>query len=203
MKHLNETVWNDLRRKIERRCQLSEKQWERLRQLTHIREIAREEYFSCQGEAVTAAGFLHSGHFKSLQVSRSGKESILSLYLPGAWLCDLEGFVHGTTGRISLQAITDSVLVCFDKQAEQAIYRELPELLKYFLRIHQDYIILLQHKLFIMQYGSAREKYEYFLAMNYGELIPHLTQRQIAAYLGITPEFLSVQKGLSRKEAVR
>ena len=125
----------------------------------------------------------------------------MSLYLPGAWVCDLESFVHGTTGRISLQAITDSVLVCFDKQSEQTIYRELPDLVRYFLRIHQSYIVLLQHKLFIMQYGNAKDKYEYFLAMNYGEIIPHLTQRQIAAYLGITPEFLSVQKGLSKNSS--
>jgi CRP-like cAMP-binding protein len=178
---------------------MTDDKWEHLEQLTHVREVTRGEFFSQQGEIATEAGFLHSGHFKSVQLNRDGKEAILSLYLPGAWICDLESFLHGTTGRIALQAITDTVLICFDKQCEAMIHRELQDVVKYFLRIHQDYIVLLQHKLFIMQYGTARQKYEYFLAMNYGELIPHLKQRQIAAYLGITPEFLSVQKGLSKK----
>ena len=199
MKSQHEAAWDNLRRHIERHHPLTHESWTRLRDISYIREIARGEYFSRQGEVASEAGFLHCGHFKSVRLDREGKESIFSLYLPGAWVCDLESFMYGTTGRIALQAITDAVLVCFDKQGEQTIYRELQDVMKYFLRVYQDYIVLLQHKLFIMQNGSAREKYEYFLAMNYGEIIPHLTQRQVAAYLGITPEFLSVQKGLSKK----
>lgn len=199
MKSLHDQAWGTLRNAIERHSQLTDKKWERLRELGHIRKIARGENFSRQGKIATEAGFLYSGHFRSVQINREGKEAILSLYLPGAWICDLESFLHGTTARIALQAITDSVLICYNKQSEEVIYNELPEVMRYFLRIHQSYIVLLQHKLFIMQHGNARQKYEYFLAMNYGELIPHLTQRQIASYLGITPEFLSVQKGLSKK----
>lgn len=195
----NEYAWNSLRRNIERYVQLADGEWELLQQYGRVEKIARGAYFSIQGQIASRAGFLCTGHFKSVRINRDGKETILSLYLPGAWICDLESFLHGTTGRVALQAITDSVLVCFDKQVEQTIHRELPSVTRYLMRIHQNYIVLLQHKLYIMQYGNAKQKYEYFLAMNYGELIPHLTQKQVAAYLGITPEFLSVQKGLGKK----
>lgn len=195
----NEYAWSSLRRNIERYVQLPDDEWTQLHQLGRVEKIARGAYFSRQGEVASKAGFLCAGHFKSVRTSRDGKEIILNLYLPTAWICDLESYLHGTTGRVALQAITDSVMVCFDKQIEQTINRELPAVTKYLMRIHQNYVVLLQHKLFVMQYGNAKQKYEYFLAMNYGELIPHLTQKQIAAYLGITPEFLSVQKGLGKR----
>ena len=195
----NEFAWSCLRRDIERYVQLADGEWMLLQQLGRIIKVARGDCLSRQGELVTRVGFLCSGHFKSVRINRDGKEAILSLYLPGAWVCDLESFLHGTTGRVALQAITDAVVICFDKQDEQTVLSKLPSVTKYLLRIHQNYIVLLQHKLSVMQYGSARQKYEYFLAMNYGELIPHLTQKQIAAYLGITPEFLSTQKNLVKK----
>lgn len=192
-------AWNCLRRNIERYVQLPDSEWRLLQQLGHVEKVARDAFFSRQGEVASKVGFLCTGHFKAVRTNRDGKEAILSLYLPNAWICDLESFLHGTTGRVALQAITDSVVICFDKKIEQRINRECPSVVKYLVRIHQNYIVLLQHKLYIMQYGSAKQKYEYFLAMNYGDLIPHLTQKQVAAYLGITPEFLSVQKGLNKK----
>lgn len=200
MKPDSEYAWSCLRRNIEHYVQLPDDEWRVLQQLGRVEGIARGDFFSRQGEVASKAGFLCAGHFKSVRTNRDGKEIILNLYLPTAWICDLESFLHGTTGRVALQAITDSVMICFDKKIEKTIHRELAATTKYLMRIHQNYIILLQHKLFVMQYGSARQKYEYFLAMDYGKLIPHLTQKQIAAYLGITPEFLSVQKSLDRNQ---
>ena len=37
---------------------------------------------------------------------------------------------------------------------------------------------------------SAEERYDIFLN-KYPQLIPYLSQKQIASYLGVTPEFLS------------
>ena len=136
----NEFAWSSLRRDIERYVQLAKQEWTLLQQLGCVIKVARGDFFSRQGDLATKAGFLCSGHFKSVRINRDGKEAILSLYLPGAWVCDLESFLHGTTGRVALQAITDAVVVCFDKQDEQTILCELPSVTKYLLRIHQNYI---------------------------------------------------------------
>ena len=38
---------------------------------------------------------------------------------------------------------------------------------------------------------TAEERYDKFIS-KYPTILPHITQKQLASYLGITPEFLSV-----------
>ena len=68
---------------------------------------------------------------------------------------------------------------------------EVPKFEKYYRTMLQDSYIMLQHRLTQNLYLSAAEKYMQFTE-KYPGLENRVAQKDIASYLGITPEFLSM-----------
>jgi CRP-like cAMP-binding protein len=81
----------------------------------------------------------------------------------------------------------------------EKLYIQVPKFERFFRIIMQNSYIREQLRVLHNLSLPAEERYNIFIN-KYPQLIPHVTQKQIASYLGITPEFLSsVRKKKTKK----
>jgi CRP-like cAMP-binding protein len=87
-------------------------------------------------------------------------------------------------------AIDDSCIWQLKKDDLERLYLQIPKFERFFRIIMQNSYIREQLRVLQNLSLSAEERYEIFL-IKYPQLMPYVSQKQIASYLGVTPEFLS------------
>jgi CRP-like cAMP-binding protein len=76
------------------------------------------------------------------------------------------------------------------KEDLERLYTQVPKFERFFRIIMQNSYIREQLRVLQNLSLSAEERYEIFMK-KYPNLLPYVSQKQIASYLGVTPEFLS------------
>ena len=185
-----------LRKAVERTGNIPDQYWQVLSQKARIANFRKGEHLSIAGDTPDRAGFVTSGAFLSTYIHHNAKESILDLHLPDFWIGDAEGFFKRSPAKLSFVALTDSEVICFDPSIQQTIAKDMPLIMQYLMSVILDALLRLERKMLVFQFGTAEEKYDFFLT-HYQDAAELMSQVQIAAFLGITPEFLS---GVIRKK---
>jgi CRP-like cAMP-binding protein len=100
-------------------------------------------------------------------------------------------FVNQNPAMINIEAITKSSVLQLKKEDMDYLYIKLPKFERFFRILMQNAYI--REQLRVLQNISmpAEVRYSNFLE-KYPKIVPQVTQKNIASYLGITPEFLSV-----------
>ena len=115
---------------------------------------------------------------------------MLQFFAPGWWIGDIQSIITQEPGTLYIDAVEDSeVLLLFKKDLEK-IYTTVPKLERFFRILAENALATYQHRLIGNLSLSAKERYENFCRL-YPSLIQCLPQKQVAAYIGVTPEFLS------------
>ena len=157
--------------------------------MTQVRILERGEIIQRQGDAVKFLFKVQSGLLRSFFVDEMGKEHVF-MFAPEQWIvADLDAIGFDLPCTLSIEALERSHIevVPFKKGGKLVLDSEDREL--EFLRLMRR-AGSLQRRVLMMMSTSALERYEYFLK-TYPDLSPRLTQKQIASYLGITPQRLS------------
>jgi CRP-like cAMP-binding protein len=114
------------------------------------------------------------------------------------WITDMPCFISRQTAMTSIEAINDSVIIQLSKTDLDALYIRVPKFERFFRILMQNSYVREQLRTLQNLSLPAEERYNRFLE-KYSEMARQLTQKQIASYLGITPEFLSaIRKKLSK-----
>jgi len=153
------------------------------------RILERGEIIQRQGDEVKFLFKVQSGLLRSFFVDEMGKEHVF-MFAPEQWVvADLDAIGFDLPCVLSIEALERSHIevVPFKKGGKLVLDSEDREL--EFMRLMRR-AGSLQRRVLMMMSTSALERYEYFLK-TYPDLSPRLTQKQIASYLGITPQRLS------------
>src|SRR5204863_117658 len=106
------------------------------------------------------------------------------------WIGDMYSFLTNTPARFNIDALEDSEIVYFDKPSIEKIYAEMPKFEKFARMQLQNAFVANQRRIVDSMSLDAEHRY-----CNFIERFPLMEQRlplkQIASYLGITPESLS------------
>ena len=98
--------------------------------------------------------------------------------------------VTGQAALTNIDALEDTELLVIDRHVYEEMLLRIPKLERFFRIILQRSIITQQRRLIENLSLSAEERYQQF-ADRYPSLLQRIPQKQIASYLGITPESLS------------
>ncbi|MFQ3174643.1 MAG: CRP-like cAMP-binding protein, partial [Flavobacterium sp.] len=89
-----------------------------------------------------------------------------------------------------IQALEDSVILTIDRANKKRMYCDIPKVEKLFRIMNQKALAAAQLRMISLLHENADKRY-----LDFNERYPSLSQRipqnQIAAYLGISHEFLS------------
>ncbi len=108
-------------------------------------------------------------------------------------------FLTGTPSTLYIEALEDCELLQIDKQGLEDLYLKLPKMERFFRIIIQNAFIASQKRVLSAMSQTAEERYQEFIR-KYPNIEQRVSQYQVAAYLGVTPEFLSrIRKKFARK----
>ena len=154
-------------------------------------KILKKEWLVRTGDICRHDYFINQGCVKVCYTNEKGSENIIKFAMENWWVVDLESFLHRTPSSYYIQAVEDTWFFKLSKSNYDLLHREIPSFQQFSRLRWQTGFIALQQRIIQNLSLTAEERFYHFL-QKYPGLDQRISQRLIAAYLGITPEFLSM-----------
>jgi len=165
--------------------------------LLEPKTIPIKSYIQKENQPCNYLTFVNSGMLRAYFLNKEGKESTIMFALKDWWVTDMHCFMNERPAMLNIVVTEKSKVLQISKTNLDVLLKEVPKFERFFRIIFQKAYIREQLRVIENLSLTAAERYENF-ANKYPQIIQQVTQKQIATYLGITPEFLSVIR--SRKK---
>ncbi|MEL1254482.1 Crp/Fnr family transcriptional regulator [Flavobacterium sp. DGU38] len=151
-----------------------------------------------EGEICKTINFVQSGTLRAFYRDPTGKESTIMFAISDWWITDMACFVNQQPAMLNIEAIEDSLILHLQKEDLDDLYLKIPKFERFFRIIMQNAYIREQLRIIQNLSLTAEQRYYIFLE-KYPQIAKQIKQKQIASYLGITPEFLSMIRAQKNK----
>jgi len=145
------------------------------------------------GEICRYSYFVNSGLLRSFTINDNIVEHVLSFACEGWWIGDMYSLLSQKSGNLFIEVMEDAEVVLLSKENQEELYLEIPKLERFFRILTENSLVANQERLMDNLSLSAEERFEKF-CKRYPSLIQKVPQKQIASYIGVTPEFFSKMK---------
>lgn len=145
------------------------------------------------GQICKHSYFVNSGILRSFNINDNIVEHVLNFACEGWWIGDMYSLISQKPGNLFIEVLEDAELVLLSKENQEQLYTEIPKLERFFRILIENSLVAHQERLMDNLSLSAEERFEKF-RKRYAELIYKIPQKQIASYIGVTPEFFSKMK---------
>lgn len=179
-----------LQKHIREYVDISDEKLEKYCDAFTLQEVKKKEILLEEGSICDFEGFVVKGCFKVFHTDRNAAEQILYFAVENWWISDIDSFVNRIPSKLTIQALENSEILLISKKDKEELYQEIPEVERLMRLKFQSSIIALQRRIIDNLSKSSEERYIEFLK-KYPQTVHRLTNIQIAAYLGVTPESLS------------
>lgn len=159
--------------------------------LLHPATIRRKDHLLLQGNVSRHESFIVKGCLRAYTVDDNGQDHVLMFGIEGWWISDLYSFLTQTPAGCFIDALEDTSLLQLSKSNLEKLYEKVPKFERYFRLILQNAFVAHQQRINQSLSFTAGERYLEFIR-KYPGLEQRIAQKHIAAYLGITPVFLSM-----------
>ncbi|MDI6046893.1 MULTISPECIES: Crp/Fnr family transcriptional regulator [Flavobacterium] len=156
----------------------------------HSRLYRKRQYVLQDGDVCTQFNFVVRGCLRTYNVDKKGNLHILQFGTENNWINDLGSFHGMKPSNLNIDALEDTVVLQIGLDDLIFLYKQSPIFDRIFRVLIENGYIHLQERLLQNISSTAEERYEAFLE-RYPHLINRISQVQIAAFMGVTPEFLS------------
>ena len=163
------------------------------------KKISKGTILLSKGSVCKHAYKVTKGCLKSYVIDKAGKEHIIQ-FAPEDWIItDLDSFLNNKPTYIFIKAIEESEVLVLNKST----FNNLESVEKKFLLEQNNKLvrnlISMNRRLINLLSSTAIERYRDFLE-TYPALIQRLPLKLIAAYIGVTPEYLSdIRRKIAKK----
>jgi CRP-like cAMP-binding protein len=161
--------------------------------LLQNKKLKKKQFLVRENEVSNATAFVLSGCLRSYSIDRNGFEHIVQFAPAGWWIADIYSVISGQPGKLNIDALEESELLLLKRSDQEKLFRKFPRFERFFRIITENSIAANHGRLMDYMGLTAAERYEGF-CQRYPGLMKTLPQKQIAAYIGVTPEFLSKMK---------
>ncbi|PKP18831.1 MAG: hypothetical protein CVU07_01115 [Bacteroidetes bacterium HGW-Bacteroidetes-23] len=145
------------------------------------------------GEICKESYFVNSGLLRSFNINDNIVEHVLHFACEGWWIGDMYSLLSQKPGNLFIEVLEDSEVVLLSKENQEQLYFEIPKLERFFRILTENSLVAHQERLMDNLSLSAEDRFEKF-CKKYPTLIQKVPQKQIASYIGVTPEFFSKMK---------
>ncbi len=145
------------------------------------------------GEVCKHSYFVNSGILRSFNINDNIVEHVLSFACEGWWMSDMYSFFSQKPGQLFIEVLEDAEVVSLSKENQEQLYHDIPKLERFFRILIENSLVANQQRLMDNLSLPAEERFEKFTT-KYGNLVHKVPQKQIASFIGVTPEFFSKMK---------
>jgi CRP-like cAMP-binding protein len=154
------------------------------------KKIKRKQFLLTDGDICKYSTFVISGCLRGYTVDKGGIEHVLSFAPPDWWIADMYSLLSQKPGILNIEALEDTEVLLLSKANQEKLYLEIPKFEHFFRILIENSLVASQQRLIDGLSLTAEERYNNF-CKRYPTLIDHLPLKQIASYIGVTPEFFS------------
>lgn len=163
------------------------------------KEVGRKEFLLQAGNVARHINFIHSGALKAYYLDVKSDENIIMLAVDDWWITDMYSFTSGEPAMQYISAIEHSIIYQLQKNDFDQLLVKIPVFERFFRILMQNAYIREQLRVIQNLSMPAEERYLNFLK-KYPQLVQRVTQKQIASYIGVSPEFLSAMRKRMQKK---
>jgi CRP-like cAMP-binding protein len=177
---------------------LTKEEEEKIVSLFKAKKLKKKQFLLQEGDVLKQAVFVTDGCLRSYSIDKNGFEHVLQFAPPGWWIGDMRSFIKQEPATLYIDAIEDSKTLILSKNDLEQIYISIPKLERFFRILAENALATYQHRLIDNLSLPAIDRYNNFCKL-YPSLIERLPQKQVASYIGVTPEFLSKMLSQAKK----
>ncbi len=189
-----------LRRHVFGGVGLSERDVHLAASLFSARHLDKGARLLAPGEPCTFGGLVIRGCLRVYFSESDGCERVLYFAPERWWVTDIESLLLEQPTSLGIDAVESTDLLVIDKSSRALLRSRVPVCDRIFGALTENALLTLQRRLVGSMRRTAAQRYHEFRTL-YPGLALRIPQYHIAAYLGISPEFLSkLRKRLLRTE---
>ncbi len=158
--------------------------------LLENQEVKKGTHLLQQGEICRLQYFVIEGCLRTYTVDEHGLEHIIQFSQANWWTSDLYSGLTQTPAEHSIDALVHSSVMILPFEKMEWLYAEVPKFERFFRILYQNAIVSHFRRTRESMELTAEERYLRFTE-RYPDLQQLVSQKHIASYLNITPEFLS------------
>lgn len=181
---------NQLKQNIQKHINLSNTEMDQFCNLFKIKKIKKKKFLLQKGEICKFEGFVNKGLFQVYHIDKKGVKQVLHFAIEDWWITDIDSFTNQKPSGLFIEALEDSEILVISNADKEFAYENLPQVEKLFRIMTQKSHVALLRRMIDNLSKTADQRYIDFIE-KYPELHRRLTNVQVAAYLGISHEFLS------------
>ncbi|KIO52990.1 Crp/Fnr family transcriptional regulator [Flavobacterium hibernum] len=145
------------------------------------------------GEVCKHSYFVNSGILRSFNINDNIVEHVLSFACEGWWMSDMYSYFSQKPGQLFIEVLEEAEIVSLSKENQEQLFHDIPKLERFFRILIENSLVANQQRLMDNLSLPAEERFEKF-TRKYGTLVHKVPQKQIASFIGVTPEFFSKMK---------
>ena len=158
--------------------------------LLQPRQLKRKEFLLADGDICKYSAFVTSGILRGYTTDQNGIEHVMNFAPPGWWMADMYSLLSQRPGNLYIEASEKTEVLLLSKTSQEKLYQDVPKFERFFRIITENSLVAYQQRLMDNLSLPAEERYNNF-CKRYPSLIHTLPKKDIASYIGVTPEFFS------------
>ena len=152
--------------------------------------VKKKTFLLQEGEICNFEAYVVKGCIRTYYIDENGFEVILQFAIEDWWVSDIASFYEQSPSRLFIETLEDCDLLTFNYETKEELLTRVPKFERMFRLMLQRNLAATQNRLINTISKTAQEKYLDFIE-RYPTIPQRVPQHYIAAYLGISPEFLS------------
>ena len=160
---------------------------------TEIKQYKAKTVLVNAGEISKYSYFVNSGLLRSFNINDNIVEHVLSFACEGWWIGDIYSLISKKPGNLFIEVLEDAEVVLLTRESQNELFTEIPKLERFFRILTENSLVANQERLMDNLSLTAEERFDKF-CKRYPTIIQRVPQKQIASYIGVTPEFFSKMK---------
>jgi|SRR6478735_1554321 len=173
---------------------LSKEEKEYFHSLLKHKKVKKKTFLLKAGEVCDFEAYIIKGCARVFYIDENGFEVDLLFAIEDWWLSDLASFSQQKAGHLNIETIEECELLTISYASKEKLFKKIPGFERLFRLMVQRTHETMMNRLISTISKSAEARYEEFIK-KYPTIPQRVPQQLIAAYLGISPEFLSKIRG--------
>lgn len=154
------------------------------------KKLKKKQFLLKESEICKASAFVTAGCLRAYNTDKNGFEHILQFAPADWWIADMYSLITQKSSNLNIDALEDTEVLLLSRAAQEQLFVAIPKFERFFRIITEKSLVSSRQRILDSLALTAQQRYDNFCS-HYPTLIHTLPQKQIAAYIGVTPEFLS------------
>ena len=183
-------MYKEIDANIAKHIQPDKKELDYFHSLLKLKKVKKKKLLLQAGEICEFEAYMIKGCARIYFLDENGFEVDVAFAIEDWWLSDLASFTQQKPADLFIQTIEDCEMFFITYNDKEKLYKQVPKFERFFRILTQRSYDTTIKRLISTIAKPAQERYQDFIK-KYPTIPQRVPQHLIAAYLGISPEFLS------------